>query len=238
MPNFLDTSNVFDSFTFMHGYPIIVLSVIAMVCLFWARHQKKYDLYTLGAIISCIPMLSVLARMVVFIALGEFSYVKDLPFHLCRLSAILMPFLFIFRNDVWLKRMYFIILAGCLQAVITPDVEYYHPHFEYWLYWFTHVLLVWLPIYIVYVLRLVPTFKDVRQAYFALIGYALFTMILNLALGSNYFFTSHKPAKASLLDTMGPWPIYLVVGAAIAGVLFLLCYLPFLGKEFRSKKKL
>jgi uncharacterized membrane protein YwaF len=59
---------------------------------------------------------------------------------------------------------------------------------------------------------------------------------INLAIGSNYLFTVGKPPTESLLDLLGPWPLYLLSMEAIGFALFFLLYLPFMLKDMRLKR--
>lgn len=216
----------FEAFTYMHALPILGISLFCLMYLYFARNKEKDQQFILGFYLSLLPFAAMVSRIVMEFYEGNFSLDDDLPLHLCRLASLVMPVFFLLKNEVWLKRMYFIILAGCLQAVITPELSFYHPHYSFWIYWIMHAVLIWLPVYVVAIMNVVPEWKDMKEAYAVTILYMFATLVINFALNSNYFYTRHKPPSASLLDHMGPWPWYLVSGAAIALVLFLLFFIP------------
>jgi uncharacterized membrane protein YwaF len=59
-----------------------------------------------------------------------------------------------------------------------------------------------------------------------LLGYATLVGAFNAAAKANYMYLCRKPANPSLLDMMGPWPVYLVGSAAAGLALFWLLWLP------------
>jgi uncharacterized membrane protein YwaF len=69
--------------------------------------------------------------------------------------------------------------------------------------------------------------------YFNLTG--VFVLAVDLLLKSNYMFLLQKPEAASLMNLLGPWPVYYFTCNIIAFIFFILLYLPFL---FNKKKSL
>jgi hypothetical integral membrane protein (TIGR02206 family) len=162
---------------------------------------------------------------------GLFSIQEELPLHLCRLIALVLPFLVYTINTKWINTLYFLIVTGTLQALITADLQYIHPHYSYYLYWIFHITLLWIPVFIIMYLKIYPNFKDLIRAFIATNVYMIATLIINKAIGSNYFYTNHKPPGGTLLDYLGPWPIYIFVVEGLGLVLFLIAYLPFVHKK-------
>ena len=61
----------------------------------------------------------------------------------------------------------------------------------------------------------------VRRVYGLTAAFAALAALGTLVTGGNYMFLRRKPAHGSLLDLMGPWPVYIAVAAALGLVLFL-----------------
>ena len=57
--------------------------------------------------------------------------------------------------------------------------------------------------------------------------YQGFALIVNTILGTNFAFASRPPDNPSLIDHLGPWPVYLFAMQGLALIVFLLLALPF-----------
>ena len=237
MPEFLfNTSNRFVAFSSMHWFPILFISILMLGATYFAKYTMKVKAQIwFGTALALIPPLSVLIRMIFTSIDGTFSIQEELPFHLCRLLAFVMPFVIFYRNRKWFGITYFFVIVGTLQALLTPDLPQAAPHFSYFIYWALHGVLIYLPIYCIIVFGFVIEKRDFINAVIVGNVYLLFTLIVNYSLGSNYFYTWHKPPSASLLDYLGPWPWYIFIVEFLAILLFIVAWMPF---WFGRKRKL
>lgn len=158
---------------------------------------------------------------------GSFELQDDLPIHLCNFVSLIMPFYFLSPGRKAFGVLYFWIMVGTFQAIVTPGLEQSFPHFWYFRYWVIHCGLVIQVLYAIIVLGERIGFDDFKRAFVFTNLYALFTLGVNLMLGTNYFYTLEKPATASLLDLLGPWPWYLLTGQLMMMAMFSIYLLPF-----------
>ncbi len=170
-------------------------------------------------------------------SLGTYDIQKDLPLYLCSLLAIVMPVFTHYRKFWMYEILLFWIIAGTLQAIITPDIATGFPTFDYIRYWAVHLGLVIIIFYATFVFKMTPNFKSIFKSILALQLYVLLMIGINYLLNANYFYLNEKPKSASLLDYFGEWPMYIIVVQLIVVPYFFLIYLPFYLAKKRSKTK-
>ncbi len=236
MPDFLfDTSNKFVAFSYMHWYPILIASLFMIssiiVAKYWLSERGKV---LFGTALAIIPPMCVLSRVMFTSMEGTFNIQEELPFHLCRLLAFILPFVIYYKNKKWFGITYFFTIVGTLQALLTPDLPQAAPHYSYASYWILHGVLIYLPIYCIVVFGFKINKRDFINAIIAGNIYLVLTLIINFAIGSNYFYTSHKPPSASLLDILGPWPWYILSVEFLTIFMFVVAWMPF---WYGKKKK-
>jgi hypothetical integral membrane protein (TIGR02206 family) len=59
------------------------------------------------------------------------------------------------------------------------------------------------------------------------IGYAAFVGLVDAVTGADYLYLRSKPAGATLLDVLGPWPVYILSATLIGLALFAILDAPF-----------
>ena len=158
---------------------------------------------------------------------GDWSPDRYLPFHLTDAVTIVCVIALWAPRPLPVELAYFWGLTASLQAVLTPDVPKGFPDLYFWTYFLTHSGAVVAACLLVFGRRLRPRPGAVRRAFAASIAVAALAAVANLATGGNYMFLREKPASVSLLDLMGPWPVYILVGCILALAMFVALDAPF-----------
>ncbi|MEJ6791555.1 MAG: TIGR02206 family membrane protein [Lacinutrix sp.] len=211
-----------------HIAPIIFTLIFSIVLIWFSnrelnrKHQEQV-FNSLGVFVS----LTVLVFHMYHILKGNYNLSTDLPLFLCSFMAL---FIFVFtktRKYLLFEILLFWIIAGTSQAVITPDIPFGFPSFDYFRYWIAHLGLLVIIFYAICVLKMRPSTKSMFKSFITLQMYAIVVFGINYILDSNYSYLNSKPNSASALDYFGDWPIYLLVMEAILIPYFFIIYLPF-----------
>ena len=153
--------------------------------------------------------------------------VYALPFQLCDAAIFVSAFALWFRSQLLVEITYFWGLAGTIQAIFTPDLPQHFPSFPFIQYYVAHGGVVAAALLLVVGLGQWPRRSAVTWIVPITIAYAAFVGLLDAITGADYLYLRAKPASATLLDLMGPWPWYIIWAALIGVALFLILDTPF-----------
>ena len=163
---------------------------------------------------------------------GKWTIQTMLPLHLCSLLVWTGAYMLMTRNYRVYEFMYFMGIAGAIQALATPGIGIYgFPHFVFFQYFLSHGLIITSAIYMTVVEGFRPTLKSILRVVVWMNVYALLIYFVNLAIGSNYLMINEKPPPRTLLDLLPEWPVYILCMELIGFLSILLLYFPFALKD-------
>ena len=231
---FLTYNQDFILFGRQHLFVLLLMVLFArFLPVFAKKYLNKNQQLWLSRSMAVFISVWVLLYIVIRGWLGDFDYKTDLPLDICNIVGLILPVLMWNPSSRIHEILYFRILGGTIQAIVTPHLFNGFPNFIFFKYWFVHIGLVIYAIYITVVFDIKPEIRSLWRSFLALQVYILIVFFLNMLLGSNYIYVLQKPPTASVLDYFGPWPVYIFVCELIALVLFFLVYLP-VGYSFRK----
>ena len=150
----------------------------------------------------------------------------NLPLQLCDVTLWGTVIACLSVNRITVEFAYFAGLAGAGMALLTPDLWSPWPSYPAIYFFVAHGGIV-IGVAVLVFGRICPVRpRAMWRAFGILLGYAAAVGTLNRLLGTNYMYLCRKPGSGSVLDFLGPWPIYLFAGAAAALLLFTLLALP------------
>jgi len=169
-------------------------------------------------------------------AVGKWTIQTMLPLHLCSLLVWLGALMLMTKNYRIYEFMYFMGIAGAIQALATPGLGIYgFPHFVFFQYFISHGLIITSAIYMTVVEGFRPTWKSLARVAIWMNIYVIIVYFINVAIHSNYLMINYKPNTPSLLDLLPDWPIYILYMELIGVISILLLYLPFAAKDLRDR---
>lgn len=233
-----DGEDSFILFSITHWMTLFILSgIIVLIFLFRdvLRRPALNKIVRIG--LAAILFISEISLHAWLWRIGEWTVQYSLPFHLSSISILLSAALLLTKSYSLFEFTYFAGVGSALQAMITPDISSYtFPHFRYVHFFISHGGIVVANMFIVFVEKYRPTAKSVWKAFLYLNLYTFLVFLLNYFIEGNYMHISKKPVNPSILDYLGPWPLYLLPLEVIALITFSILYVPF-WFIYRSEKR-
>jgi hypothetical integral membrane protein (TIGR02206 family) len=162
---------------------------------------------------------------------------EGLPLQLCDLALWMTVASAFSLNRRCFEIAYYAGLGGSGMALVTPEL--WAPALSYptAYYFLAHGGVVATVLFLVWAGLARPGPGSMWRVFLLLNAYALAIAIFNAAFGTNYLFLSAKPKAPTLLDYLGPWPVYLAGGEGCAFLLMLLLAWPFRAAGFTRVRK-
>jgi len=215
----------FEPFSLSHFTAIGVVLLFMVGVLFILKeinvkkhqNENRYFAYTLAGALILLELSNTIWHIVV----GHFSITDSLPLHLCGLAVFTCSIMLITGNYFLFEFNYFVGIGGALQAIITPDVSRDFPHFEFIQLFSTHALIILSVLYMIFILKYIPTWKSAVKTFLLTNIYLVLIYIFNCFTGSNYMYISRVPEFPTVIDLLveifGQHPYY-IIGLECMGV--------------------
>ncbi len=153
---------------------------------------------------------------------GWLSIGSELPLNLCDWATVATIVTLVRPNQRTYELAYFWSLAGTLQGMMTPDVVYDFPDWQFILFFVFHSGIIASVLYLTFGLGLRPVPASIMRVILWSLAYAATAGLADWLLGTNYGFLRAKPPYESIFDFMPGWPYYIIdlVALGVASALF------------------
>jgi hypothetical integral membrane protein (TIGR02206 family) len=196
-------------------WAVIAVFVMGAVLLVWiGRRQTESHARRLARILSVVTA-AVYGAMLIYTLVPP-SIDWSVPLRLTDLATVAAAY------GLWSQRhwayalTYYWGLVLSTQALISPALESPDfPNYEFLAFWAIHLLVVWAAIYLTWGRGMRPRWSDYCFVVVVTAVWAAVTLTFNSIAGTNYGFLNRKPSTPSLLDVLGPWPVYILTSAVL-----------------------
>jgi len=196
--------------------------VVAARAGWWPRLVRGQEWVLVALLVLSWPADWLAAR-----AMNFMTWEQVLPLHLCDLASFTGAAALIWRHRFAAELTYFWAMAGTLNGLITPSLQFAFPHPAFLSFFMLHGAVVATAAYLIAGRRLWPRPGAVWRVFGASLVYLVLIAGLNALLGTNFAFLCRKPDTASIMDALGTWPWYVGVLVPLTLVFYSILYLPF-----------
>jgi hypothetical integral membrane protein (TIGR02206 family) len=205
---------------------VIAVFVIGAVLLVWVgRRQTQRQARRLGRILGATT--AVIYAAILIYVLTPPTIDSSVPLQLTDLATVAAAYA-LWSQRKWAYALtYYWGLVLSTQALISPALQSPDfPNYQFLAFWAIHLVVVWAAIYLTWGRGMRPDWRSFRIAVVVTVVWASVTFMFNTIAGTNYGFLNRKPSTASLLDVLGPWPVYIFTATVLILIVWALMTWP------------
>jgi hypothetical integral membrane protein (TIGR02206 family) len=158
-----------------------------------------------------------------------------LPLELCDIAMVLAVITLLVPRRATAELVYFWAGSGSLVAMLTPELPWSFPRWEFVVFFGLHGLVLVSALLLVFALGLRPRPGAPWRVAAITFAWTGVVALVDWMVDANFMYLRSKPTVATPLDWMGPWPVYIFVAGGVALLVFHLLALPF-RSEWRSSQ--
>ena len=203
--------------------PILLVIVLAVLIFKYKdlfKHNKELDKkmrISFGIALAVLYSSHYILRF----ALYGFDTIV-IPFQLCSISMFLAVILLFTKNRTLHTYVLMTGVAGGLISLFFPILGYNAMFYRYYQFMIAHGILILTPLYFMAVHDYIPSAKEVRISFYILQGLAIFMIVFNYYMNTDFLFLFIDPAKLDKFPAIAlfggiPYYIFLV---EITGMLY------------------
>ena len=205
-----------------HVATLAATTVAVALLVSCARRRGDAFAAPAGRVLAVLILGAYACEHIVYALRDRWSVQLNLPLHLtdavtlAAVAALWRP-----QSALLVEIVYFWALSASLQAVLTPDLGPNFPDVLFFTYFITHCGAILAACLLVFGTQRTPRPHAVLRTYAITLAFTALAAVGTVLTGGNYMYLRRKPARGSLLDLMGPWPVYIAAAAGL-GLLILL----------------
>jgi len=184
----------------------VIITTIFMIiyfCIAFKIKDKNFIRFLKTSALLVIGMT--LANHLILLTYGSWTLKKDLPLHLCSMSALICCIIFFVKKKQFLFEFVFYAgIIGGLLSIATPQITLYNEnYFFYIMFYFKHASIIAIPIVMMYRLKMNLSKYSGLKTFVAINILLSIVIPINSLLGSNYLYVATPPAVNNALIILG-----------------------------------
>jgi hypothetical integral membrane protein (TIGR02206 family) len=208
-----------------HWAMLALFAVGAAVLIWVGRRQTDAQARMLGRILGALTA-GIYGTALVY-SLFDPRVALPIPLRLTDLATVAAAYALWSQRHWAFALTYYWGLVLSAQALISPVlIGPDFPSLHFLAFWSIHLLVVWAAIYLTWGRGMRPNWRSYRIVVVSTLIWATVTFTVNRIAETNYGFLNGKPDTATMLDALGPWPLYLLTGGALLLVVWALMTWP------------
>lgn len=217
----------FETYGMSHMIVLAIFAVgavaVVTLCRQWLCTPKERPLrraFAIAIVAVALPL------QILQFTPDEWNLQTSLPLQLCDFGWVFAVHALWTRNRLSATVTYLWGITLTSQGLLTPDLHSDFPEPRFLMFWGMHVLVIWASFALVPGLRILPTWHTYGQTVAITTAWAVSVYAFNVFADTNYGYLNRLPKSASLLDFLGPWPLYVVLEIVIVAVVWALLTWP------------